>query len=413
MEKNKLLTSILVINLIIIILFSLFPNKVFAATQTVTNQINKIDNKKYPGIKSMVQKLQKQHPNWKFKVMYTGLKWNDVIAGESKHGRNLIGKNIKRFSGDWICKTCENKGYSGGNWVCVSSEAIAYMMDPRNSLNYADIFQFLELSYDEKAKYDTNIIKKILNNTFLDDGKLDEHIKTIMNRCKEKNVNPYYIAVKAIQEQGPKGSSTFKMKENDKSKVYYYNIFNINATGKTKSAIIANALSYAKDKGWTTVDKCIIGGVDFIANGYINQGQDTMYFEKFDVIADSYYTHQYAQDVYYAQGQGEKLLSILESIDATELPYTFVIPLYEKMPSKACERPSTTSTNTTTDNTSYVKGDVNNDGKVSSSDYVLIKNHIMGTKTLSEENKKYADYNGDGKITSSDYVLIKNYIMNN
>ena len=73
------------------------------------------------------------------------------------------------------------------------------------------------------------------------------------------------------------------MRENEKSNVYYYNIFNINATGKTTSAIIANARSYAKDKGWTTVDKCIIGGVDFIANGYINQGQDTMYFEKFDV----------------------------------------------------------------------------------------------------------------------------------
>ena len=32
---------------------------------------------------------------------------------------------------------------------------------------------------------------------------------------------------------------------------------------------------------------------------------------------------------------------------------------------------------------------------------------------MTEEEKKYADYNGDGKITSSDYVLIKNYIMNN
>ena len=32
-------------------------------------------------------------------------------------------------------------------------------------------------------------------------------------------------------------------------------------------------------------------------------------------------------------------------------------------------------------------------------------------KALSEEAKKYADYNGDGKVSSSDYVLIKNYIM--
>ena len=65
-------------------------------------------------------------------------------------------------------------------------------------------------------------------------------------------------------------------------------------------------------------------------------------------------------------------------------------------------------------NTSNIKkGDVNRDGKITSSDYVLIKNHIMGIRTLDETAKLYADYNGDGKITSSDYVLIKNYIMNN
>ena len=60
-----------------------------------------------------------------------------------------------------------------------------------------------------------------------------------------------------------------------------------------------------------------------------------------------------------------------------------------------------------------MKGDVNLDGKITASDYVNIKNYIMGTRDMSEEEKKYADYNGDGKITSSDYVLIKNYIMNN
>ena len=64
-----------------------------------------------------------------------------------------------------------------------------------------------------------------------------------------------------------------------------------------------------------------------------------MYFEKFDVIEDSYYVHQYAQDVLYAQNQGTKLRKILESIGATEYSYTFVIPLYENMPQEACKRP--------------------------------------------------------------------------
>ena len=65
------------------------------------------------------------------------------------------------------------------------------------------------------------------------------------------------------------------------------------------------------------------------------------------------------------------------------------------------------------DTANVIKGDVNGDGRITSSDYVLIKNYIMGSGTLSENAKQCADYNGDGKITSSDYVLIKNYIMNN
>ena len=464
-----MIAIILVLNLIITTMLSLFPSRSFAAVQKIDTNINNIDNKKYPGIKSMIQNLQKQHPNWKFKLFYTGLDWNEVITQEAKHGRNLIGKNLKNYTGDWVCSTCGTKGYSGANWLCASSSAIAYMMDPRNSIYYEDIFQFLELSYDSKATYDSNIIKKILSGTFLDDGNLDKYVKTILNRSKEKNVNPYYIAGKIIQEQGTKGGSTWKMKANEassekiqldesnkvikvvpnttlkdvntflnksykaknsskkeikdtdvlatgytiagtysvsvlgdtdgdgsvnakdymkiknhimeKSKLknsyeiaadvdldgnvnakdymkiknyimgkleiklnkteYYYNIFNVNAGGTTTSAIISNALSWAKNKGWNTIEKCLEGGIDFIANGYITIGQDTMYFEKFDVIADTYYTHQYAQDVLYAQNQGEKLRKILENIKATEYSYTFVIPLYENMPENACARPKT------------------------------------------------------------------------
>lgn len=57
------------------------------------------------------------------------------------------------------------------------------------------------------------------------------------------------------------------------------------------------------------------------------------------------------------------------------------------------------------------KGDVNADGEITASDYVLIKNHIMEISTLNSKQQKYADFNGDGEITASDYVLIKIEIM--
>lgn len=56
-------------------------------------------------------------------------------------------------------------------------------------------------------------------------------------------------------------------------------------------------------------------------------------------------------------------------------------------------------------------GDVNGDGKITASDYVLIKNYIMENKKLTESGMQGADVNNDSKITSGDYVRIKNYIM--
>lgn len=59
-----------------------------------------------------------------------------------------------------------------------------------------------------------------------------------------------------------------------------------------------------------------------------------------------------------------------------------------------------------------VLGDVYADGKISSLDYVQIKNHIMETKVIDDDVMLYsADANNDGKISALDYVAIKNYIM--
>lgn len=59
-----------------------------------------------------------------------------------------------------------------------------------------------------------------------------------------------------------------------------------------------------------------------------------------------------------------------------------------------------------------VLGDADSDGKISSKDYVRIKNHIMETRMITDPAEKLAaDCNTDGKITSLDYVRVKNTIM--
>ncbi|NBK97749.1 MAG: hypothetical protein EOM50_06980 [Erysipelotrichia bacterium] len=58
----------------------------------------------------------------------------------------------------------------------------------------------------------------------------------------------------------------------------------------------------------------------------------------------------------------------------------------------------------------YNKGDINNDGYISSKDYNAIKNHITHYKELSGTASFIADVNGDGYISSKDYNAIKNHI---
>lgn len=61
--------------------------------------------------------------------------------------------------------------------------------------------------------------------------------------------------------------------------------------------------------------------------------------------------------------------------------------------------------------TVVIKGDVNGDGKIYATDYVKIKNHIMGKSKLSGAYYMAADINQDNQIYATDYMRIKNYIM--
>lgn len=61
--------------------------------------------------------------------------------------------------------------------------------------------------------------------------------------------------------------------------------------------------------------------------------------------------------------------------------------------------------------TVVVKGDINGDGYIYATDYVKIKNHIMGKTTLTGAYALAADVNNDASIYATDYVKIKNYIM--
>ena len=335
-KKRLILIVIFILTIAIINLITIKP--VQAATQSRSTDIDKIDEQKYPGVKEIIKKIQEEHPNWNFKILYTELDWYEVLMNESVgHGespRNLVPVG-NSYTGEWVCESCTSeKYYDNGNWHCASEKTLKYMMDARNSLNESDVFQFMELTYQECT---IENIKTMVAGTFLDN---ENYINAIITAGKNYNVSPYYIVALAVQEQGRSGSTTI-------SGTYagyegYYNIFNINASGNNKETIIKNALTYAQNNEWDTLEKSIDGGVKKISTSYIGRGQDTLYLQKFDVdnLDNQLYWHQYQQNVMAAQNEGVTIRKTFEEINSIESAYTFVIPVYKNMPEQISEKPS-------------------------------------------------------------------------
>ena len=68
------------------------------------------------------------------------------------------------------------------------------------------------------------------------------------------------------------------------------------------------------------------------------------------------------------------------------------------------------SVNAVVTSSTFLKGDVNRDTKITLDDCELIKEHIMEEVTLDEEQLYLADVDGENGITAADYVKLKNYI---
>lgn len=343
----KKIISILIITLILANIAVLFTtNNVQAAYS------NKFAN--YPGYEALIKKLQEAHPNWEFEILETGLDWSEVIIAESTghHGTNVVPQN---WSDSWKC-SCGKK--VDGSWVCASTAAVAYYMDPRNSLNEEYVFQFEHLAYDEKNQtregvekifspcnymqgkityYDANGNKKTLNKTYVD---------VIMEAAKQYNVSPYHLASRIRQEQGAgdAGSMISGTWTGEDGKLKgLYNYFNVRAFGSTTYEIIKKGLTHAKDKGWTDPEKAIKGGAAVLASGYISCGQDTLYFEKFNVVNkdDGLYAYQYMTNVSASKTEGNTIRNTYKEMGllSKDSKIKFKIPVYKNMPEQIATQP--------------------------------------------------------------------------
>ena len=297
-----------------------------------------LNEEKYPQYKELIDNLKEKYPNWTFTLFYTKLDWEEVIENEGHQDGKTYPLNLipdsSEYPEDWKCEVDKDKTFDNGTWLCASDKAICYQMDPRNIINEENIFQFKELNYEEGAQTIEGI-ESITKNTFLEGESISE---ALIEAGKNANLDPYFIASRLIQEQGRKGTS-LSLGYEYKDKVIY-NPFNIEAIGNSKEEILGNAAKYAYEIGWDTLEKALVEGVEFVKEGYINKGQNTLYLQKFDIVNQDkkLYQNQYMQNLLAPMSEAKNMLEIYESSNTVEEKANFIIPLYENMPQEISEK---------------------------------------------------------------------------
>ena len=157
---------------------------------------------------------------------------------------------------------------------------------------------------------------------------------------KEYNVSPVMLASRCRQEQGVNGTSAL-ISGTVEGYEGYYNYFNISASGKTDEEVIKNGLEKAKEEGWDTPYKSIVGGSVIIASQYVLCNQDTLYFQKFDVIDDEkgMYWHQYMGNLMAPTSEGRSTKKSYEELGVLEEAFVFKIPVYTDRPEENAPEP--------------------------------------------------------------------------
>ncbi len=283
-------------------------------------------------------KIHKQHPNWVFKAEKTNKDFSTAVNQEV--GKNYIQTNIDSYR-------LSNKPAEGSTWYVASSSVVAVYMDPRNYLNDTNIFAFEKLSYDSKTQTNS-IVKNIFGSSYLSS---DNYVNTFMNAGKTYNISPVHLAARVKQEggtnenyDGVSGKSTLKY--GGKSLSGYYNYYNIGAyQDSVTSSPVARGLAVAAGivsngdfdgTPWNTREKAITYGAKFIADSYINKGQDLLYYQKFNVGPNAYYTeytNQYMTNVVAPASEALSTHDTYKDNKIIDTAFTFYIPVYNNTPS--------------------------------------------------------------------------------
>lgn len=306
--------------------------------------------------KPYLRTLHAQYPNWKFYADNINLTFDEaveyqIITNEEDEKSNY--KVVQNSSAkSWFSLGFGAYEWTTGKWIAyddkwhmASREVIKHYIDPRTYLNFSSIYAFFPQNYDSASQTEEGV-KKIIKGSFLENNYSDSndtayggsYSKVLMEAAKSSNVSPYVLAGIILQEQG--NGTSFMISGKYSGYEGYYNFFNINTYGNSDAEKAKSGLGYAKEKGWNTRSKSIIGGAKFCANNYVSANQNTYYYMNFNVKNTDRMWHQYATNIADTYGKAQNLSKNYAGLKDAELD--FMIPVYKNMPTSACDLPAKT-----------------------------------------------------------------------
>ncbi len=281
--------------------------------------------------------LHNKYPSWSFVPKQTKYDFSfSVSAEEGKCYMQTTNNNYRTST----------TPAEGSSWFKVNSAVIAFYMDPRNWLTEERIFMFEKLDYTDSLEENyLSLVKTIFGGGKLAD---DKYTIPMVNAGRTNRISPLAIASRIRLEVGPNGSDSTSGAEftfNGKTYSGYYNFFNIGAFEDTVQGIKVNSvlrgLLYAakvisrSGEPWNNIETAISEGISFLANGYINNGQGTIYYQKFNVSPDAKYssfTHQYMTNIQAPATEGGQSYNSYKKGGMLDTAFVFEIPVYSNMP---------------------------------------------------------------------------------
>ena len=314
--------------------------------------------------------LHEKHSNWNFKAVKTNIDFDTAVTNENYGEISLVdGTDESLRSKEW--PYYQNGVYQEiePGWYVASRDTVSYYLDPRNFLSEEYIFMFEDIKYNASI-HTEDAVRGVTKGTFLN---TNEYLDILMKTARTYNISPVYIASRIRQEKGSSDSIsttgeafTYEVDNNCLNNLGYtsnpnswnalnscgsgrvysgiYNYFNIGAYGSYKSPQIrgliwanggfdASVTTY--NRPWNSKEKAIMGGVNYIVGAYVNNGQNTLYYQKFNVAPDAVYptyTHQYMTNIRAASSEAYSTYKSYRDNSLLGNSYEFLIPVYNNMP---------------------------------------------------------------------------------